>query len=226
MASRRPSPQRLARELIGYEGAERATDEQLLAALLGEEVDLSSTGGVKNLLWTGLGELAALPGVGLARAIQIKAAIELGRRARLPSFLGTQIHCAQDLADLLVPDLGDLEQEVLVVLGLDARHRIVCRHTATVGQVDRLVVSLADIFRPLIRRACAACVIAHNHPSGEPGPSSTDERLTLRVAEAGDLMGIPLLDHVIVGRGGHYSFAEAGGLASRPRAPRIGCLTP
>lgn len=206
------------RERLMFHGPEHLNDDELLALVFGSgaavplaRLLLDRAGGPTGLRRSGVAELCALPRIGPARACQLKAALELGRRALLPEPLsGFVVRGAGDIAALLRADLSQGEQEAIHVFGLDARHRIRCRHIAAIGQVDRVQVGLSDVFRPLVREGMAAALVAHNHPSGEPDPSPQDEQLTLRLYQAGQMLGIPLLDHVVVARGGHYSFADHG----------------
>lgn len=220
------------RERLMFLGPEQLSDEELLALVLGSGAAmplarqlLDVTGGLPGLRRSGHQALCMLSGVGQAKACQIKAALELGRRALAPEpLLGHQVRAPSDIATLLSVELGQAEQEAVHVFGLDSRHRIRYRHVAAVGQVDRVVVSLADVFRPLIREGMAAVIVAHNHPSGEPSPSEEDQRLTLRLAQTGHLLSIPLLDHLIVSRNGYYSFADHGLLNSPLSLPTGKCL--
>jgi DNA repair protein RadC len=118
-----------------------------------------------------------------------------------------KIACAGDVWTLL-SYLQSEKQEHIVVLVLDARHRVVAQHTAAIGQVDRVQVALADVYRPAIVAGAGAIVLVHNHPSGELTPSAQDNELTSRCATVGNLLGIPVLDHVVVASGGYYSYAE------------------
>lgn len=216
------------RERLLFLGAEQLSDEELLAIVLGSGAAqplarrlLDETGGPQGLRRAGQSALCSLPGVGPARACQIKAALELGRRALAPEpLLGLHVRSPSDIASVLSIELGQAEQEAVHVFGLDARHRIRCRHVAAVGQVDRVVVSVADVFRPLIREGMAAAIVAHNHPSGVATPSEEDQTLTLRLAQTGTMLSIPLLDHVIVAKSGYYSFADHGLLRSPLALPR------
>jgi DNA repair protein RadC len=217
----RPIHQR-PRERLLFLGAEQLNDDEIVALVIGSgaalpiaRILLDAAGGPIGLRRTGAHALCRLPGLGPARVCQIKAALELGRRSLLPEPLsGLHVRTAYDVAELLRVELGSGEQEAIHVLGLDARHRIRCRHVAAIGQVDRVMVSLADVFRPLVREGMAAALVAHNHPSGEPTPSDQDRELTYRLAQIGNMLGIPLLDHLVVARSGHYSFAEHGELDS------------
>lgn len=217
----RPAAER-PRERLAFLGAEQLNDDELCALVFGSgaalpvaRLLLDRAGGPTGLRRTGLAEICGLPGIGVARASQLKAALELGRRALLPEPLsGFVVRSAEDVARVLQAELSQGEQESMHVFGLDARHRIRCRHVAALGQVDRVQVGIADVFRPLVREGMAAALVAHNHPSGEPDPSPQDELLTVRLAQVGQMLGIPLLDHVVVARGGYYSFADEGRLAA------------
>ena len=228
---KRPASAR-PRERLMFLGPEQLSDEELLALVLGSGAAtpiarrlLDETGGAQGLRRAGHQALCALAGVGPAKACQIKAALELGRRAlALEPLLGLQVRAPSDVASVLSVELGQAEQEAVHVFGLDARHRIRCRHIAAVGQVDRVVVSLADVFRPLIREGMAAVIVAHNHPSGDTSPSEEDQRLTIKLAQTATLLSIPLLDHVIVSRTGYYSFADHGLLSSPLALPSVQCV--
>jgi|HubBroStandDraft_1064217.scaffolds.fasta_scaffold312062_2 DNA repair protein RadC len=217
-------------ERLDFLGAEPLNDDEVISVLLGRSPAamqkartlLNRAGGMTGLRRMGLAEMVALvPGLGLGGARRVKAAMEIGRRTLLPEPLNALVvRAASDVAAVLQAELCQGEQEAIHVFGMDARHRIRHRHVAAIGQVDHVQVAIADVFRPLVREGLAAVLVAHNHPSGEPSPSPQDQTLTLRLAEVGQLMGIPLLDHVVVARGGYYSFAE-NGLLDSPR-PALG----
>lgn len=217
------------RERLAFHGPEPLGSDELVALVFGSGATLQvarqllhQMGGPAGLRRAGFAELCQLPRIGPARASQLKAALELGRRALLCEPLdGLHVRGAADLAPALQVELAQGEQEAVHVFGLDARHRIRCRHIAALGQVDRVQVSAADVYRPLLREGMAAAVVAHNHPSGEAQPSIQDEQLTLRLSQAGHLLGIQLLDHIVVARGGYYSFAEHGLLESVLALPRL-----
>lgn len=217
------------RERLAFYGAEQLKDEELVALVFGSgaalpvaRLLLDQAGGPAGLSRTGFQELCQLYRIGPARASQLKAALELGRRALLPMPLdGLLVREARVLADVLKVELSQGEQEAVHVFGVDARHRVRCRHIAAIGQVDRVQVSAADVYRPLLREGMAAALVAHNHPSGEACPSPEDEQLTLRLAQAGYLLGIQLLDHLIVARNDYFSFAEHGLLESVLTLPSL-----
>ncbi len=115
---------------------------------------------------------------------------------------------AGDVIGLLREYLRDDPRECFVAVYLDARHRVIAVHTAHVGTVDSAPVHPREVFGPAVTLASAAVVVAHNHPSGDPAPSGEDRHVTTRLRSAGDLLGVPLLDHLIFGDGRYYSFAE------------------
>lgn len=219
----RPKQER-PRERLAFLGAKELNDEELVALVFGSgaaipmaRLLLDRAGGLVHLRKMGFFELCQLPGVGPAKASQLKAALELGRRAQLPVPLsGFLVESPQDVADLLRAELAQGEQEGFYVFGLDAKHRIVWRHTAAVGQVDQVHVSSRDVFFPLVREGVAAALVAHNHPSGDPTPSPQDIALTKHLQQAAQLLGITLLDHIVVAQNGYVSLAEQGVLSQHP----------
>ncbi|MCS6963416.1 DNA repair protein RadC [Thermoflexus sp.] len=171
---------------------------------------LQNCGGLAGLARTPAHELARIPGVGLAKAAQIQAALELGRRvAAATPEERPPVRSAHD-AYLLLADMADLEQETLRVLLLDTRGRVLAIPTIYVGNVNTTLVRPAEIFREAIRRNAVSLIIAHNHPSGDPAPSPEDIALTRDLVAAGRLLGIGVLDHLIIGRGRYTSLREHG----------------
>lgn len=156
-------------------------------------------------------ELAALPGVGPAKAAQLQAALELGRRAVVasrpsaPRFRGPE-----DVAAGLVAEMGVLDREQFRVLLLDSRHGLIGTEVVAVGGLDHVPADPREVFKPAVRRSAAALIAVHNHPSGDPEPSARDLSLTQRLRDAGRVLGIPLLDHIVVARGGYVSLAARG----------------
>ena len=119
------------------------------------------------------------------------------------------IASAADVARLLA-DLVDAEQEQVVVLCLDAKNVVTHRALVAMGSLSERSVAPRDVFREAVRRNARAVIVAHNHPSGDPAPSTADKALTAKLVAGGELLGIPILDHVIIGRGRHFSFADSG----------------
>ncbi len=177
---------------------------------------LQACGGLAGLARTPAYELARIPGVGLAKAAQIQAALELGRRiAAATPEERPQVRSAHD-AYLLLADMADLEQETLRVLLLDTRGRVLATPTLYVGNVNTTLVRPAEIFREAIRRNAVSLIVAHNHPSGDPTPSAEDLAITRDLIAAGRLLGIEVLDHLIIGRGRYVSLRERGMAFSTP----------
>lgn len=158
-------------------------------------------------------ELQQLPAVGQARAAKVAAVLELGRRhvSYLPSER-PQIASAADIYQLVYAQLSLLKEERFLSIALDARHRASHVFEVAQGNVHGVEIHPREVFRPLIREAAAAAIFAHNHPSNDPTPSSEDRELTRRLREAGRLIGIKVLDHVIIGNPGYVSLAEEGAM--------------
>jgi DNA repair protein RadC len=158
-----------------------------------------------------LGVVAGLPGVGSTRAAAIAAALELGRRFALEAgSLGAPLRAPADVAAAFAPRLAGLPVEEFHVGLLDTQHRLERAVCVTRGLLDASLVHPREVFREAIADRAAAIVLVHNHPSGDPAPSPEDRAVTAQLVAAGRILGIPVLDHVIVGRGRFVSFAEAG----------------
>ena len=155
-----------------------------------------------------------MPGVGEAKAAQLKAAIELGRRVLAsPLSKGTRIFSSRDLFDHYHPTLRDLRHEVFKVVLLDAKHAIVRDTTVSEGSLTLSIVHPREVFTMAVRESAAAVIFLHNHPSGDPTPSQEDRVLTARLVTAGEVLGIRVLDHIVVGDGRYVSFADQGWLS-------------
>ncbi|HJS28943.1 MAG TPA: DNA repair protein RadC, partial [Anaerolineales bacterium] len=203
-------------------GPQALTTAELLAILmrvgvagensvqLGQRVLLRFSG-LSGLQRAAFEEVCGERGMGPAKAAQIKAAIELGRRLSLevPEERPT-IHSPADAAALLQYEMGALEQEHLRVMLLDTRHRVLSIHELYHGSLNSSLVRIAEVFKPAIRRNAAAILIVHNHPSGDPTPSPDDIAITRAVVQAGKLLDIDVLDHLIIGSGRFISLKERG----------------
>ena len=215
------------REKLAEHGAARLGDNELLAILLGggarggtsldlANVVLERVGGVVGLTRTGVDALRRVRGVGPAKAAQMLAAVEMGRRTLLR---GVQRRSAfaspRELAAYLMPQFSARGVEQFGVVLLDARQRLLKAVALTVGTLDCSVVHPRDVFREALDGGAAAIVLFHNHPSGDPAPSADDARLTWRMVAAGELLGIDVLDHLVLADARYYSFREDG----RLRAP-------
>lgn len=206
-------------ELIAY-GADRVSSQGLVAILLGSgskeqtAIELAAnllrhTGGLLGLSQASAVELCAIDGIGEALATRIVASFQLGRRALeagLPS--AAVVRGPEEVYNRLRGRLGALEQEVFMVLALDVRGRVIDEIEVARGTLAGVEVHPREVFRPLIRRSAFACVVAHNHPSGDPTPSAEDYQLSERLQAVGRLVGIELLDHVVIANGGYCSMAD------------------
>ena len=152
-----------------------------------------------------------MPGVGEAKAAQIKAAIELGKRSLAsPLSKGMKIGSSRELFEHYHPTLRDLRHEIFKVVLLDAKHAIVRDATVSEGSLTLSIVHPREVFTMAMKESAAAVIFLHNHPSGDPSPSQEDHVLTARLVSAGELLGIRVLDHLVVGDGRYVSFADQG----------------
>lgn len=220
------------RERLESLGPEALSDVELLALLLrtgGRQADvlgvardlLSRTGGLQGLARAEPRTLGAAPGVGPAKSATLRAALELGRRlasGRLRA--GSVIRSAEDVHRHLHPRLRHLSHERFLVLLLDGRHRLIRLEVVSQGTLTASLVHPREVFRPALREPAAALVLVHNHPSGDPTPSPEDREVTQRLARAGEILGVQVLDHVIVAERGYCSLREEGGFPPGADSPR------
>jgi DNA repair protein RadC len=172
---------------------------------------LVTYGGLGGLARASFGQLAQEHGLGTAKTAQMLAAFELGRRLLITSPQERpQINSPADAANLLMLEMGLLEQEELRVLLLDTKHRVLGTPTVYKGNVNTSVIRVAELFREAVRLNCVAVIVAHNHPSGDPTPSPDDVRVTEQMVKAGQLLDIEVLDHLIIGRQRYVSLKERG----------------
>lgn len=236
-----PSREKPRERLLGL-GAGALSTAELLAILVGSgqpglsALDLGhallARFDLEGLARASAEELCGQPGCGPARAVRIKAALELGRRLLAPSSEERRrIRSPGDAAAMLSAEMADFEQEHLRVLLLNVRHEVLGVHEVYKGSISASPVRVAEVYREAIRRNAAAIIVAHNHPSGDPAPSPDDVRVTRQFVEAGRLLDIELLDHVVVARRGWVSMRERGlgfggadalgAVASHPMARRL-----
>jgi DNA repair protein RadC len=214
------------RERLIRDGSQSLSDSQLLAIILrtgrpdttAVQVSmelLQRVNGLSGLSNRGFEELCRIPGIGRAKAAQIQAAIELGKRVlSAPLTSGFRIRASRDLFQHYYPLLRDLRHEVFKVILLDAKHRIIRDSTVSKGSLTLSIVHPREVFNLAIKASAAAVIFLHNHPSGDPFPSAEDRTLTTRLVEAGNILGIRVLDHLIIGDGKYVSFADQGWMAS------------
>ncbi|MFP6638924.1 MAG: DNA repair protein RadC [Myxococcota bacterium] len=174
---------------------------------------LASAGGLVGLAELSLGQLTAQPGLGVAKSASLLAAREFGRRMagrRLQR--GATIRGPEDIHRHFDHRMRHRRQEHFMVLMLDGRHRVMRESQVSQGTLNASLVHPREVFRSAVRESAAALVLVHNHPSGDPTPSGEDFEVTRRLVEAGELLGIRVVDHVVVAERGFYSFREHGEL--------------
>lgn len=174
------------------------------------ELMRKAEGKLINLFRMTADEMQEVPGVGPKAAIAIQAAIELGRRAASETLDRLQIRSPADVADLLMLEMGLLEQESMRAVILDTKNNVISVDEVYKGSLNTAVVRICEVFRSAIRKNAAAIIVVHNHPSGDPTPSPEDVRVTEMLVEAGKLLDIAVLDHVVIGRNRFVSLKERG----------------
>ena len=216
----RGAPEDRPREKLTRVGVTGLGDNELLALVLGHGTRLMSalelanallagTGGVRDLLRRTEVELRQVRGMGPARAAQVLAALELGRRTVIPDGdERRQFTTPRELARWLVPQFGAHAVEQFGVVLLDTKYRLLATRIISTGALDRSLAAPRDVFREAVAARAAFVVVFHNHPSGEPTPSREDASLTMLLTDAADLLGIGLLDHLILTATGYFSFKE------------------
>lgn len=213
------------RERLRRAGARHLALGELLALLVGSGSAGGSAGAVAErlarhvggslarLAALDVGEMEAVPGVGTATASRVLAALELGRRAASEELEpGTPVRGPDDVFRRMGPRLRDLPQEEFHAVLLNTRHRVVREVLVTRGILDASLIHPREVFRPAVAEGAAGVILVHNHPSGDPTPSAEDRAVTRQLGAAGRAVGIPVLDHVVVGWGRYVSLSgELGG---------------
>ncbi len=208
------------RERLRNYGASSLSTPELLAIILrvGTQSEsvlsmsnrlMSKFGGLSGLIRASYDELTGLHGFGDAKTAQLKAAFELGRRAlTLQEEEKPTVHSPQDVANLLQGDMAFLEQEHIRVVLLNTRNRVLNVHEVYKGNVNSAVVRASEVFKEAVRSNAPAVILVHNHPSGDPSPSSEDVQITRQIVDAGKLLDIEVLDHVVLAQRGFVSLKE------------------
>ncbi len=210
------------RERLLQVGSQAVSTTELLAIILrtgtgGENVLrlaerlLAHFGDLAGLSRASIAELQKVKGIGPAKAVEVKAGLELGRRlvATMPQERPT-VTTPADAANLLMSEMMLLEQEHLRVILLDTRNKVLKTPTIYVGSLNTSVVRIGELFRAAIKENAAAVIVAHNHPSGDPSPSPEDVNVTRQLVQAGKLLSIDVLDHIVIGRQRFVSLKERG----------------
>jgi len=210
------------RERLIRQGAESLSNQELIAILLrtGTKQEsvlvlanriLSSFDKIQDLKDATIEELMLVKGVGKAKAVQILAAAEIGKRMYRKYSEGRYtIRSPEDAAAYLMTDMASLNQEHFVALFLNVKNEVLHKQTIFIGSLNSSIVHPREVFREAVKRSAASIIVAHNHPSGNPSPSPEDIEVTKRLIEAGSIMGIEVLDHVIIGDHQFLSMKEKG----------------
>jgi DNA repair protein RadC len=214
------------REKLQRHGVAALGDNELVAIVLGSGAPdcgalqlanqlLQRAGGLRGLARASADQLC-VRGVGPARAAQIVAAVELGRRTLVRSALERpRYKTPRELACYLLPQFGAAQVEQFGIVMLDTKHHVIRIKLVSMGGLDQTVVEPRDVFREAAIVSASAIVLFHNHPSGDPTPSDADLALTGRMIRAGDIMGIDVIDHLILSEHRYYSMVEAGSVIGR-----------
>jgi DNA repair protein RadC len=210
------------RERLKKYGPGSLSNAELLAIILrtgvgGENVLnlaarlLAKFGGLIGLARASFSELCGEKGIGLAKAAQLKAAMELGRRILIASPEDRlQVKSPADAANLMMIEMGALEQEHMRLILLDSKNYVLDTPTMYIGSLNTSVIRVGELFREAIKQNCAAIIVVHNHPSGDPTPSPEDVAITELISQAGQLLDIDVLDHLIIGQQRYVSLKERG----------------
>ncbi|MFV9510876.1 RadC family protein [Tepidibacillus sp. LV47] len=216
-----PLEERPRERLMKY-GAEQLSTSELLAIILrtgsaNESVIqlatkiLSKFETLQNLYDVTIEELMAIKGIGEAKAIEIKAAIEFGKRiVKATPVEKETIRSPRDVFSYLYEDMRFLRQEHFIAILLDTKNHILAKETISIGSLNASIVHPREVFKPAIKKSASAIIVAHNHPSGDPSPSREDIEITKRLYQAGELLGIDVFDHVIIGEDQYFSMKEKG----------------
>lgn len=204
VGARDMSLQELLAVVIGV-GSRGASAPQLALRMLGHFGDLITLG------HAGIDELSRVPGIGFAGACRLVAAFELGKRfARDARSNGRTVRTPQDIAQLFLDEMRHYDREHFKAALLNTKNQLLRVVTVSIGSLNASIVHPREILKPAISTSAASIILVHNHPTGDPTPSKEDIEFTKRFAKCGELMGIELLDHVIIGAGTYRSLKEGG----------------
>lgn len=213
------------REKLLKRGPAALSDAELLALVLrsgdaaagksaielGRELLECFNGSLRELAQAELNELQQIKGLGLAKASSVKAAFTLGSRFQARRFETLERFTApSQVFDFFHYELRDNRKELFLTLLLDGKNRITRKVQVSEGSLNQSIVHPREVFAPAVRESAAAVIFIHNHPSGDPNPSREDREITRRLKEAGEILGIRVLDHIIIGDGSYFSFVESG----------------
>jgi DNA repair protein RadC len=212
------------REKLLNRGPEVLSDAELLALVLrtGDAVSKTSAvdharllltrfGSLRELARASIAELCQIKGIGPAKTAELQAVFELARRFSTEALRpGERYTCSEDVFRHYHERLRDRKKEVFLTLLLDSKNQVIREVKISEGSLTASIVHPREVFAPVVRESAAAVLFVHNHPSGDPTPSREDIEITSRLKEAGDLMGVRVLDHIIIGNGKYMSFVDRG----------------
>ena len=209
------------REKLMTKGAKYLSDSELLAILIRtgsknlSAIDLANrvinadSEGIRSLQNITVEELSSIKGIGTAKACQIIAALELGKRiSRLSKGHRPQITHPGDISNIYMEEMRYLRKEVFKTVLLNTKNEIICDIDVSTGTLNSSIVHPREVFTEPIKRSANSIMLVHNHPSGNPSPSGEDKKITRRLMECADIIGIKILDHIILGDGVYFSFKE------------------
>lgn len=212
------------RERLKQFGPEALSAQELLALIIGRGVSKKSVitiaqellvkfGNIKAISEATIEELSQIKGIGFAKAVQIKACFELGKRKDLePELKDFDIKDPQSVVKAIRASIKDKAKEHFKLILLNARNKILGVSTISIGSLNASIVHPREVFKDAIVHSAYSVVLAHNHPSGDPEPSEDDLKMTRKLVESGKILGIEVLDHLIIGKNAFYSFKEKGRL--------------
>lgn len=212
------------RERLKEHGEGALSSAELLAILLGSGTHqqsalslaaelLSHNEGLRFLATSSFSELEQIKGLGMAKTARIKAALELGRRIAIQTLNRPLIKSAEDVKNMVMEEMRMLDREHFRALYLDRKLRLIALETIAIGGLSSALIHPREVFKPAVQRSAASIILVHNHPSGDPAPSAEDIEITRRMKAAGQVMGIDILDHIIIGDNRYASLNGMGLLA-------------
>ncbi|MCK9267510.1 MAG: DNA repair protein RadC [Alkaliphilus sp.] len=215
-----PVSERPREKMITY-GCQSLSNAELLAIVLSTgtkdktAIDLArgilnmSNEGLRTLTNCTMEELMQIKGIGLAKASQVIAAVELGKRIALTANVNNyKIQGPEDISNLLMEEMRYLNKEIFNIILLNTKNNVIAIENISIGSLNASIVHPREVFNIAIKRSSSAIILAHNHPSGDPKPSTEDINITKRLIEAGTIIGINVLDHIIIGDGIYFSMKE------------------
>ncbi|MFZ7120533.1 MAG: RadC family protein [Eubacteriaceae bacterium] len=213
------------RNKMSINGSENLTNAELLAIIIGtgnrnetaitlsQKILKFSNNDLSYFINSSIEEIINnkdLKGIGFVKACKIKASLELGRRLNKQVKKCMKVRSPKDIADLLIEDMKYLKQEHFKIVLLDTKNQILGIETVTIGTLNASLVHPREVYKRAIKKNCSSIIVAHNHPSGDANPSIEDKNITKRLHDSGEILGIKLIDHIVIGYDNYVSFKEIG----------------